>query len=65
MYNYSPNRHFGDHDMEGTEFSLFINKTFAQLSLSQAVEEIVCISSTKFTSILFYRLREKNLLMSF
>ncbi|XP_022894653.1 glycogen synthase isoform X1 [Olea europaea var. sylvestris] len=37
---FSPNRHFGDHDMEGTEFSLFINKTFAQLSLSQAVEEI-------------------------
>ncbi|CAI9777718.1 unnamed protein product [Fraxinus pennsylvanica] len=32
--------HFGDHDMGSTEFSQFINKTFAQMSLSQAVEEI-------------------------
>ncbi|KAL2527877.1 putative starch synthase 4 [Forsythia ovata] len=33
-------RHFGDHDMEITEFSQFINKTFAKMSLSQAIEEI-------------------------
>lgn len=40
----SSNRNFVEHDYETTNFSRFISSTFGNMSISQALDEIVCNS---------------------